>query len=138
MKKVLLVLAAFVPVLVGVVVNYTLAIPLIGSALFMLLPLLTTAFWVFLGWQYARTEWKALPAVLTANSLGILSLAVYLWQFFGYTDEARNLALAGASQMFSAAPPPGFWDGLPSCLKASPTMWAVLPWWGCRSWLWCI
>lgn len=108
MKKVLLVLAAFVPVLVGVVVNYTLAIPLIGPLLFTLLPLLTTAFWAFLGWQYARSGWKALPAVLTTNSLGILSLAVYLWQFFGYTDEARNLALAGASQMFSAATPTWF------------------------------
>lgn len=108
MKKTLLVPAALVPVLVGIVVNYTLAIPLIGSALFTLLPLLTTAFWVFLGWQYARTGWKALPAVLTANSLGILSLAVYLWQFFGYTDENRNLALAGASQMFSAATPTWF------------------------------
>ena len=108
MKKVLLVLAAFVPVLVGVVVNYTLAIPLIGPLLFTLLPLLTTAFWAFLGWQYARSGWKALPAVLTANSLGILSLAVYLWQFFGHTDEARNLALAGAPQMFSASTPTWF------------------------------
>ena len=28
---------------------------------------------------------------------------MYLRQFFGCTDETRNLALAGASQMFSAA-----------------------------------
>ena len=81
---------------------------LIGPLLFLLLPLLTPAFWAFLGWQYARSGWKALPAVLTANSLGILSLAVYLWQFFGHTVEARNLALAGASQMFSASTPTWF------------------------------
>lgn len=105
MKKSLLVPAALVPVLVGIMVNYTLAIPVIGSLLFTLLPMLTTVFWVFLGWQYARAGWKVLPAALTANSLGILSLAVYLWQFFGFTDETRNLALAGASQMFSAATP---------------------------------
>lgn len=43
-----------------------------------------------------------------SHSLGILSLIVYLWQFFGYTDENRNLALAGASQMFSAATPTWF------------------------------
>lgn len=105
MKKLLLILSALVPVLAGCVVNFTLRFPVIGPLLFQVVPFLTTVFWVFLGWQYARARWKALPAVLTANSLGIVSLAVYLWQFLSSTDETRNLALAGASQMFSAATP---------------------------------
>lgn len=105
MKKLLLPLSALVPVLVGYLVNHTLALGGVGTAIFMTAPLLTTAFWAFLGWQYAQAGWRLFPAVLTANSLGILSLGVYLWQFLARTDETRDLMLAGASQMFCAATP---------------------------------
>jgi len=74
-------------------------------AMFYALPLLTTVFWFYFGRQYARSTWKTVPAILIGNATGILSLLVYLWQFLLKTDETRKLALAAASQMFSASVP---------------------------------
>ena len=105
MKKSALVLLTFVPIVVGYLVNITLLLPVIGMLIYYVLPLLTTVFWFYLGRQYARSGWKTIPSILIGNATGILSLLVYLWQFLLVTDEARNLTLAGASQMFSASAP---------------------------------
>ena len=86
------------------IVNVLIMVPVIGIAGFYLLPLLTTAFWFYLGKQFAR-KWKPVPAVLIAHTVGICSLLVYLWQFLLETDETRSLTLAGFSQMFSASTP---------------------------------
>ena len=104
MKRSVLILLSFVPVVVGWLVNILLMVPVIGMASFYLLPLLTTVFWFFLGKQYAR-KWKAVPGVLIAHTVGICSLLIYLWQFLLETDATRNLILAGFSQMFSASTP---------------------------------
>lgn len=104
MKKRVLILLSFVPVVVGWLVNILIMIPVIGMAGFYLLPLLTTVFWFFLGKQYAH-NWKAVPAVLIAHTVGILSLLIYLWQFLLETDVTRSMTLAGFSQMFSASTP---------------------------------
>ena len=105
MKKGVLVLLSLVPVAVGYLVNHLLAVPGIGGICFLLLPLATTVFWFFLARGYARTFWSALSSVLLGNEVGILSLLVYLWQFVLETDATRNMGLAVASQMFSAAVP---------------------------------
>jgi hypothetical protein len=105
MKKFALVLLSFVPIVVGYIVNITLLLPVIGMLSFYVLPLLTTAFWFYLGRQYVRTGWKPVSAIVIGNAPGIISLFVYLWQFLLVTDEARNLTLAGAAQMFSASAP---------------------------------
>ena len=104
MKKSVLILLSFVPVVVGWLVNILIMVPVIGIAGFYLLPLLTTVFWFFLGKWYAR-KWKAVPAVLIAHTVGICSLLIYLWQFLLETDVTRNLPLATFSQMFSASAP---------------------------------
>lgn len=105
MKKSNLVLLSFVPILVGYFINLTILLPVIGMISLYVLPLVTTAFWFYLGRQYVRAGWKPVPAILIGNAVGIVSLLIYLWQFLLITDEARNLFLAGASQMFSAATP---------------------------------
>ena len=104
MKKSVLIFVTLVPVIVGYLVNVLIMVPVIGMAGFYLLPLLTTAFWFYLGKQFAR-KWKPVPAVLIAHTAGICSLLVYLWQFLLETDETRSLTLAGFSQMFSASTP---------------------------------
>ena len=104
MKKSVLILLSLVPVVVGWLVNILILVPVIGMAGFYLLPLLTTVFWFFLGKQYAH-NWKAVPAVLIAHTVGICSLLIYLWQFLLETDATRNLTLAAFSQMFSASTP---------------------------------
>lgn len=105
MRKLVLVLLTFVPIIVGYVVNLSLSLPVIGMVFFYLLPLFTTAFWFYLGRQYARSTWKTMPAILIGNATGIISLLIYLWQFLLETGETRNLNLAAASQMFSASAP---------------------------------
>lgn len=104
MKKSVLILLTLVPVIVGYLVNVLITVPVIGMAGFYLLPLLTTAFWFYLGKQYAH-RWKPVPAVLIAHTAGICSLLIYLWQFLIETDETRSWTLAGFSQMFSASTP---------------------------------
>ncbi|MBD5475404.1 MAG: hypothetical protein HDR17_05390 [Lachnospiraceae bacterium] len=104
MKKSVLILLTLVPVIVGYLVNVLIMVPVIGMAGFYLLPLLTTAFWFYLGKQYAH-RWKPVPAVLIAHTAGICSLLIYLWQFLIETDETRSWTLAGFSQMFSASTP---------------------------------
>ena len=104
MKKSILILLSFVPVVVGWLVNTLIMVPVVGMAGFYLLPLFTTVFWFFLGKQYTH-KWKTVPAVLIAHTVGFCSLLIYLWQFLLETDATRNLALAAFSQMFSASAP---------------------------------
>lgn len=105
MKKCVLVLLTFVPFIVGHIVNLSISIPVIGSIVFYVLPLLTTAFWFYLGRQYARSTWKTIPALLIGNATGIISLLIYLWQRLLETDETVNLMLIGIAQMYSDAAP---------------------------------
>lgn len=105
MKKSILVLLTFVPMIVGYIVNVSLLIPVVGMIVFYVLPLLMTAFWLYLGRQYARSSWKTIPALLIGNATGIVSLLIYLWQIFLETDETINLFLMSVAQMFSNAAP---------------------------------
>ena len=105
MKKICLVLLTFVPCLVGYLVNISIRLPVIGSIIFYVLPLFTTVFWFYLGRQYALSTWKTVPALLIGNATGVISLLIYLWQFFLKTEATINLTLASISQMFSAAAP---------------------------------
>lgn len=120
MKKSMLVLLTLVPVMVGYIVNWTLLLPVIGSLLFFLLPLATTAFWFYLGGRYARAGWNAPCALLIGNAVGILSLAVYVWQFILLPEEKINLFLAVASQMFSAAVPTYLFGRLAMRFESQP------------------
>ena len=119
MKKIVLFLLTLVPVVVGYIVNVLIMVPVIGMAGFYLLPLFTTAFWIYLGKQYAR-RWKTVPALLIAHAVGFCSLLVYLWQFLLETDETRNLTLAAFSQMFSASTPLYLFGGIARLVESQP------------------
>ncbi len=105
MKKVILVLLTFVPIPAGYLVNLFLPVPMVGALAYYVIPLIVLAFWFWLGGCYAKTGWGAVRSVLTGSVSGILSLALYLWQFWIQSDETRNLALAGLSQMYASAAP---------------------------------
>ncbi len=119
MKKSVLFLLALVPVAVGYLVNILILVPVIGMAGFYLIPLFTTAFWIYLGRQYAR-RWKTVPALLIAHAVGFCSLLVYLWQFLLETDETRSRTLAAFSQMFSASTPLYLFGGLARLVESQP------------------
>lgn len=105
MKKSILVLLTFVPVIVGYIINFSLRIPLIGMIIFYVLPLLTTVFWFYLGRQYALSTWKTVPALLIGNAAAIASLLIYLWQRLIETDQTANRTLLVVSQWFFTAAP---------------------------------
>ena len=105
MKKFLLVLLTFVPIPVGYLINRNIRTPVVGMLLFYVAPLAVTVFWFWLGNQYSKTNWGAVPSVLTGSATGFLSVALYLWQFLGESGETRNLALAELSQMYFTATP---------------------------------
>lgn len=105
MKKSILVLLTLVPVLAGYLINTALLVPVVGMLLFYILPFAVLIFWFWLGSQYSKTNWGAIPSILIGSATGIVSLALYLWQFVFQDSETRNLTLAGLSQMYSIATP---------------------------------
>ena len=119
MKKSVLFLLSLVPVAVGSLAATLISVPVVGIASFYLLPLLTTAFWIYLGRQYAR-RWRTVPAVLIAHAVGFCSLLIYLWQFLLETDETRSLPLAAFSQMFSASTPLYLFGGIARLVESQP------------------
>ena len=82
MKRWILISLTLVPFIAGHIINSTLAIPVLGIALYYVLPLLTTVFWFWLARQYAR-NWRTIPALLIGNGAGIFALFFDLWQRTG-------------------------------------------------------
>lgn len=105
MKKFVLILLTFVPILVGYLINSTVLVPVLGIFMLYVVPLLVLVFWFFLGSMYSKTDWNAAVSILIGSATGVLSLALYLWQFLLESDETRNMFLAALSQMYSASTP---------------------------------
>ena len=107
MKKIVLLLLTFVPFIIGRVNNISLVLlpPGIGGFVWLMLPLLTTIFWFFLGREYGRSAWKTIPALLIGNATGIISLVIYVWQYLLTNDEMVNISLLTTAHMFSNAAP---------------------------------
>ena len=105
-KKCILVLLTFVPLIMGEIVSATVLNPKIGMFIFNVFPLVTSAFWVFLGVKFAHTNWNALLAIIIGNSTGIVSLLLYLlWSFVLQSDETISSVLAFISQKYFASVP---------------------------------
>ena len=120
MKKNRLILLIFVPILAGYLVNALILVPVLGMLLFYALPLLVSLFWFRLGCRFVHGGWRPLPAILTANAPGAVSLLLYLWQFLLETDETRSMFLAGLSQMFSASTPLYLFGRLAMLFESQP------------------
>lgn len=94
-------LMIFVPTIIGYIYNMLLRIPILGMLLFYISPLLMIVFWFKVGGKFGELDKNIFFSVLVGNSLGIVSLLIYFWQFLLLSEERRNLLLAGFSQMFS-------------------------------------
>ena len=120
MKKSVLLLLTLTPVLVGYLINWLILVPVIGMPIFYIAPLLMLVFWFYLGGKYADSTWKAIPSILIAHAVGIVSVLLYIWQFIFETDETRNMAIAVFSQMFSAATPIYLFWGIARLFESQP------------------
>lgn len=105
MKRVFYLLFIFAPALIGYIYNSMLIkiifIPLFGTLIFYLVPFAMLIFWFWVGQKFAQTKLNIFPAVLLGNSIGIISLPVYIWQFVILSDQQRILFFAAFSQFFS-------------------------------------
>lgn len=120
MKKLVLVLLTFVPVIVGYIINHFILLPVIGMVFYRVLPLLTTVFWFYLGRQYVRSTWKTIPAILIGNATGIFSLLIFIWQYLFETSETMNISLAFVSQLFSVSVPTYLFARLAILFESQP------------------
>lgn len=120
MKKSTLILWTFIPILTGYLVNSLLTVPVIGEIFFYVLTVATTAFWFWLGRQFAKSTFKTIPAILIGNATGIISLLIYLWQFLLVTSENRSIFLAGLSQMYNASVPGYLFGGIARLFETKP------------------
>ena len=105
MKKIILILLTLVPILIGWLVNEFIHVPKVGMTLFYVLPFVVLVFWFWLGRQYAKTDWRPISAIIIGSASGLISLALYIWQFHILTEEGRNIFIAGLSQRYFAAVP---------------------------------
>lgn len=87
------------PIVVGLLFTIIAFIPPIIGVLF---SLLVITYWFWVGTRFAGDIHNPFKAILLANAMGVISLALYFWQFFIASDNNRNLILAGFSQLFSA------------------------------------
>ncbi|MEG0773847.1 hypothetical protein [Clostridium sp.] len=98
MEKIKLLLIALSPILIGFLFNNLLIfLPLFINVA----PFLMMAYWFWVGTQFAENVKSPVKAIVLANSIGIISLLLYYWQFVMVADNQRNLVLAGFSQMFT-------------------------------------
>lgn len=102
LKKSSLIIFAFIPTIMGYFYDLLFRPALIVFLLY-ILPIFMFFLWFWVGGKFAKMNIKVLTSILIGNSIGIVSLLVYLWQFFIISEEQRNLTLAGLSQAFSTA-----------------------------------
>lgn len=66
-----------------------------------LITLLLLTAWYWAGWRYAVRIRNPIAALLAGNSIGLLSLGIYLWQEYG--AAVKNVVLQGLSQKYGAS-----------------------------------
>lgn len=58
-------------------------------------------FWFYVGMQFGNTGISKMKSFLLGNSLWMISLLLYIWQFILLEDEKKNLFIAGLSQDYA-------------------------------------
>ncbi len=98
-KKILLIIS---PIIIGMVFNYLILVPGLISILIYGGPIFFIIYWVWVAGLFQGHMKSPIKATLLANSGGIISLLIYIWQLILVSDDKRSLFLAGLSQDFSA------------------------------------
>lgn len=85
-----------IPLIYGYLANIFMIMipPLLSQIIFGL-------FWFWVGKRFAQLHGSAIKNFLIGNSIWLLSLLIYIWQFFLVNDESRNDLLAFVSQPYA-------------------------------------
>lgn len=96
MKAYHLLLCGLVPAALGWITNVTV---LYISIFFILSPFAAAYVSLWAGRRSALTGWGFLPAFFLTQWVNLLSIPLYIWQFFLLSHESRSMTLAGLVQM---------------------------------------
>lgn len=69
----------------------------------LLIQILFTVLWFWVGMKFSHLSGSKVKNFFEGNSLWLLSLLLYLWQFFLLSDETRNTFMAMFSQYYMTA-----------------------------------
>lgn len=58
-------------------------------------------FWFYVGTQFGKLDISKVKSFILGNSLWMISLILYIWQFILLNDEKRNFFIAGISQNYN-------------------------------------
>ena len=102
MKKSVLILLTFVPLIIGYVATIMAMYPT-KSIVYYLLIFFSTAFWFWLGILYTRSNWKPIMSVLVAHSVFICSILIYWRQW--QSSITFTPSWVSFSKLFTASTP---------------------------------
>lgn len=64
-------------------------------------PFMMIAFWFFIGSRYAKSQMSYIRSVLFGNSIGLLSLLLYLWQYSDFSGSPQNEFLGTVARCYT-------------------------------------
>ena len=102
MKKSVLILLTFVPLVIGYVASIIAMYPT-KSIVYYLLIFFSTVFWFCLGMLYTRSNWKPIMSVLVAHLVFICSILIYWRQW--QSSIMFNPSWVNLSSLFTASTP---------------------------------
>lgn len=106
MKRIKPFIFIFAPTIIGCIRNLVYlkiySIPIINNIFYYGFPVLMLCFWFWVGGTFAQSKMNALASVLLGNLMGIVSLLLFVWQYYLIPDDQKNLFLASLSQTFSS------------------------------------
>ena len=102
MKKYKTLLLILSPVIIGIIFNYLIIIPGLSTILMYVGPIFFMLYWGMVGGIFSEHMKNSFKATLLANLGGVISLAIYIWQFVVVSDDKRSMILAVLCQGFSA------------------------------------
>ena len=104
-----LVLLLIIPFLVSYIINLLITIGFktgldilmsIANISLYLWAFVAAFFWFYVGKQFGKLEMPKGKSLVLGNSLWIISLLLYIWQFILLDDLKRNFFIAGISQHY--------------------------------------
>lgn len=119
-----------IPLALGGCYVYSVAIPVVGTLLFTLLPWVMVLAWAWLGMDCGRQRRPFWLNLLAGHWGALLSVLCGVWQFWLVDDAARSIPIALFGQFISGVVPGAMMLVTPLCIVDGTYMGSLLVVWG--------
>ena len=119
-----------IPLALGGCYVYSVAIPVVGTLLFTLLPWVMVLAWAWLGMDCGRQRRPFWLSLLAGHWGVLLSVLCGAWQFWLVDDAARSIPIALFGQFISGVVPGAMMLVTPLCIVDGTYMGSLLVVWG--------